>query len=125
MIKEAQGKGRGSWAITSEPPGATIRVGDRVIGKTPLSRAAFAGSFELVFEKPQFKTEKKQVEVQSGQKAQVSVTLTPEEVKVTHRRLSSKSRSPASRAADLAHRHWQRAGSGWRWAAELWYSGSP
>lgn len=83
MIKEAQGKGRGSWAITSEPPGATIRVGDRVIGKTPLSRAAFAGSFELVFEKPQFKTEKKQVEVQSGQKAQVSVTLTPEEAKVT------------------------------------------
>jgi hypothetical protein len=81
MIKEAQAKGRGSWAITSEPPGATIRVGNRVIGKTPLSRAALAGSFELVFEKPEFKTEKKQVEVQAGQKAQVSVTLTPAEVK--------------------------------------------
>lgn len=81
MIKEAQGKGRGSWAITSEPPGATIRVGNRVIGKTPLSRAALAGSFELVFEKQDFKTEKKQVEVQAGQKAQVAVTLTPAEVK--------------------------------------------
>lgn len=81
MIKEAQAKGRGSWAITSEPPGATIRVGNRVIGKTPLSRAALAGSFELVFEKPEFKTETKQVEVQAGQKAQVSVTLTPAEVK--------------------------------------------
>jgi hypothetical protein len=81
MIKEAQAKGRGSWAITSEPPGATIRVGNRVIGKTPLSRAALAGSFELVFEKPEFKSEKKQVEVQAGQKAQVSVTLTPAEVK--------------------------------------------
>jgi hypothetical protein len=81
MIKEAQAKGRGSWAITSEPPGATIRVGNRVIGKTPLNRAALAGSFELIFEKPQFKTEKKQVEVQAGQKAQVAVTLAAEEVK--------------------------------------------
>ena len=77
MIKEAQAKPRGSWAITSEPPGATVRVDNRVIGKTPISRAAFAGSFELIFEKPEFQSERKQVEVQSGQKATVAVTLNP------------------------------------------------
>lgn len=77
MVKEAQAKPRGSWSITSEPPGAAVRVGNRVIGKTPINRPAFAGSFELIFEKPQFKTEKQEVQVQAGQKATVAVTLSP------------------------------------------------
>lgn len=77
MIKEAQAKPRGSWELTSDPPGAEVRVGNRVIGKTPISRAAFAGSFELIFEKPQHQSERKQVEVQAGQKATVAVTLNP------------------------------------------------
>ena len=81
MVKEAQAKPRGSWNITSEPAGATIRVGTRVLGNTPLSRPAFAGSYELVFEKPQFQKETKQVEVQAGQKAEVAVTLNAEVAK--------------------------------------------
>lgn len=77
MIKEAQAKPRGSWSITSDPPGADVRVGDRVIGKTPINRAAFAGSFELIFEKPQYQTDRKSIEVQAGQKATLAVTLNP------------------------------------------------
>lgn len=79
MLREGQSKQRGSVTITSEPPGAEVRDGQRLLGQTPLTRAMFTGTYDLTIKKSDFGVERTQVEIKDGKKATVAVTLVAEE----------------------------------------------
>lgn len=81
MIKEGQGRPRGTLVVTSEPPGAEVKLDTRVVGKTPYSRAAFVGSYELVLEKAEFQTSRTPVEIKEGKPSKYEIKLTAAEVK--------------------------------------------
>lgn len=79
MLREGQSKQRGSVAITSEPSGAEVFHGPRLLGQTPLARAMFTGTYDLTIRKSEFAAERTQVEVKDGKKATLNVTLVAEE----------------------------------------------
>jgi hypothetical protein len=75
MIKEGQGRQRGTLIVSSEPPGAEVKLGSRVVGKTPYSRAAFVGSYELVLEKKEFQISRTDIEIKEGKPAKYELKL--------------------------------------------------
>lgn len=81
MIKEGQGRQRGTLVVMTEPPGAEVKLGTRVVGKTPYSRAAFVGSYELVLEKAEFQTSRTPIEVKEGKPSKYEIKLAAVEVK--------------------------------------------
>jgi len=76
LLKDGQGKPRGTLAVTSEPAGADVKLGTRVLGQTPYSHPMFAGSYEIIVEKPEFQPVRLPVEVKEGKPAQLAATLT-------------------------------------------------
>ena len=71
--------GTGTLAITSDPPGATVRVDGEPVGLTPVTVTTRAGDHMVSFEKTGFLTPADvKVAVQSGGMSPVSRTLVPE-----------------------------------------------
>lgn len=75
LLREGQGRPRGALAITSDPPGAGIKLGTRLLGTTPYTHPTFAGSYEVVLEKSEYQPARLQVEVKEGKQASLAVTL--------------------------------------------------
>ncbi|HRI54570.1 MAG TPA: PEGA domain-containing protein, partial [Pseudomonadota bacterium] len=61
------GRPRGTFAVSSEPAGAEVRVGDRLLGQTPLALAAWTGEYALELQKPGRQPVRQMVRVESGQ----------------------------------------------------------
>lgn len=68
---------RGNLAVSSEPAGAEVRVGDQLLGQTPLARAAWADEYALELRQPGRLPVRQTVRVESGQTASLTVTLLP------------------------------------------------
>lgn len=79
MLREGQSKQRGTLTITSEPPGAEVRDGKRLLGQTPLTRKMFTGTYDLTVRKQEFGEERTRVEIQDGKTETASVTLNASE----------------------------------------------
>ncbi len=73
----------GNLVVTSEPSGATVSVAGAYRGETPLDLDLEPGrEHEVSISKAGHATEKRQVEIVSGESQQVAVTLTPEQGEV-------------------------------------------
>lgn len=68
---------RGNLAVSSEPAGAEVRVGDRLLGQTPLALAAWADEYALELRQPGRQPVRRTVRVEPGQTAALTVTLPP------------------------------------------------
>ena len=66
---------RGNLAVSSEPAGAEVRVGDQLLGQTPLALAAWTGEYALELRQPGRQPVHQAVRVESGQTASLTVTL--------------------------------------------------
>ena len=75
VLKAAWSRGRGSVQITSEPPGALVMVGSRVMGKTPFVRDAFEGSLDLELSLDGFLRSRHTIEVTPGRQTAMAVVL--------------------------------------------------
>ena len=75
-LREAMGRPQGTLRVTSQPPGAQVQLGERTLGKTPLSRPSFAQALELVVQLPGFLPERRRVEVAASGTTEVQVVLT-------------------------------------------------
>lgn len=71
------GRSRGNLAVSSEPAGAEVRVGDRLLGQTPLALAAWTGEYALELRQPGRQPVRQKVRVEPGQTASLTVTLPP------------------------------------------------
>ena len=78
MIKEGQGRARGTLSVTSDPSEADVKLGDRVVGKTPYKHATFVGSYDLVLEKSEYQKSRTSIEVKEGKPTQIELSLKPE-----------------------------------------------
>lgn len=76
-LREAMARPQGTLHVTSQPAGAQVRSGDRVLGKTPLSRPAFAQPLALTVQLPGFAPESRQVVVTALGTTEVQVALKP------------------------------------------------
>ena len=68
---------RGTLAISSEPPGAEVRVGAQALGQTPLSVGAWADEYGLELRQPGRQPVRRTVRIEPGQIATLTVTLPP------------------------------------------------
>ncbi len=75
LFKEGPGRPHGSLLVRSEPPGAEVRKGDRVLGQTPYEHAAYVGAQELTVHRPDYAPETVRIVVQEGKKATADVAL--------------------------------------------------
>lgn len=75
LLKAGHGRPRGTLIIQSDPPGAEVRLGEQVLGRTPFDHAAFIGSYELTVQKQDYATETVRIVVQDGKKAKSLVSL--------------------------------------------------
>ena len=75
VLKAAWNRGRGSVQITSEPPGAVVTLGGRVMGKTPFARDAFDGPLDLELSLDGFLRSRHTIEVAHGRQTAMAVVL--------------------------------------------------
>lgn len=75
VLKAAWNRGRGSVQITSEPPGAVVMLGGRVMGKTPFARDAFDGPLDLELSLDGFLRSRHKIEVAHGRQTALAVVL--------------------------------------------------
>ena len=93
-LREAMGRPQGTLRVTSQPPGAQVRVGERILGKTPLSRPSFAQPLDLKLQLPGYLPERRQVVVAAQGTAEVQVTLKPQPAASTSRSIVLQRRRP-------------------------------
>ncbi len=77
LLKTAANKPRGTLVVSSEPPGATVKLGPRTIGTTPLRRDAFIGPYDLVLDKTGYYPLVSQVLVEDNRELKVERPLVP------------------------------------------------
>lgn len=77
LLKTAANKPRGTLLVSSEPAGATVKLGPRNIGSTPLRRDAFIGPYELVLEKSGYYPLVAQVLVEDNRELKLDRPLIP------------------------------------------------
>lgn len=75
VLKAAWNRGRGSVQITSDPPGAVVTLGGRVMGKTPFARDAFDGPLDLELSLDGFLGSRHTIEVAHGRQTAMTVVL--------------------------------------------------
>ena len=75
VLKAVWSRGRGSVQITSEPPGAMVMLGGRMMGKTPFGREAFEGPLDLELSLDGFLRSRHTIEVAPGRQTAMSVVL--------------------------------------------------
>lgn len=76
LQKPAAAAARGSIELLSTPAGATITLGNKQYGQTPRTLTAEPGTYTFYFSKDGYKDTSKTIEVKSGQKATLNVTMT-------------------------------------------------
>lgn len=67
----------GLVTIASDPRGASIEIGETAIGRTPIEREMWAGSYTLSASRPGYRGERRQLEVRGGQPERVEFDLAP------------------------------------------------
>jgi hypothetical protein len=77
IIGDASLRRRGTLSVRSVPDGAEVYAGDRLLGKTPFTRAAWVGRYDLTFRKPGFAPESAKTEVKDGKTSELDVRLAP------------------------------------------------
>lgn len=66
---------KGVLVVRSTPPGAEVRVGDRLLGRTPLERALWVGRHEIAIGSGPAGPVKRSVEIKEGARAEVDLQL--------------------------------------------------
>ena len=79
LWQKGSGRARGVLAVSSTPPGAELAVDEHVVGTTPYRHPVWAGQHALLLRQPGYAEERTSTNVDSGQTADVSVTLQPVE----------------------------------------------
>ena len=77
IIGDASLRRRGTLTVRSVPDGAEVYAGERLLGKTPFTRAAWVGRYQLSFRKPGFAPEAANTEVSDGKSSELEVGLKP------------------------------------------------
>ncbi len=75
VLKEGKSRARGTLIITSEPSGAEVQRGDRVLGKTPFQHAMFVGKQPLTIKQSDHESASIFVQVEEGKKTTSAVVL--------------------------------------------------
>jgi hypothetical protein len=78
VVATARSRPRGELSLTSVPAGAEVRLGGRVLGTTPLTRAAWAGPYEAEISLPGYQPQRLPFTVSAGEKTALAVTLLAE-----------------------------------------------
>jgi tetratricopeptide (TPR) repeat protein len=78
LLATARSRPRGELSLTSVPAGAEVRLGGRVLGATPLTRAAWAGRYEAELALPGYELQRLPFTVSAGEKTALAVTLLAE-----------------------------------------------
>lgn len=72
---EVAARPRGTIKVRTEPSGADVYLGERSLGKTPLSRVVFGGALELSLRKAEHEPVARRVQIEDGQTVEISETL--------------------------------------------------
>lgn len=75
LLAAALSRPRGTLSITSQPPGAALRLNGEPRGPAPLQQEVFAGTYEVVAERPGYLVGKASLEVLPGQSATAELRL--------------------------------------------------
>lgn len=67
----------GLVTIASDPRGASVEIGELGIGRTPIEREMWAGSYTLSASRPGYRSERRPLEVRGGQPERVEFDLAP------------------------------------------------
>ncbi len=78
LILDSAARTRGVLQVRTDPPGAQLRMHDRVLGVTPYQRASFTGRFEIAIHKPGYDSIRQQIEVAEGRTTEVIVGMAPD-----------------------------------------------
>ena len=121
LILDSAARTRGGLQVRTDPSGAQVYMGNRILGLTPYQRPSFTGRFELVIHKPGYDSVRQQIEVSEGRTTEVIVGMAhdlPEPPPMALRRprqaakraplqcpIPSLTLQPAIRIAKLS-RHW-------------------
>jgi hypothetical protein len=77
IIGDASLRRRGIVSVRSSPDGAEVYAGERLLGKTPFSRATWVGRYDLTIRKPGFAPEVAKTEISDGKTSDLEVRLKP------------------------------------------------
>jgi hypothetical protein len=75
LLAAARARPRGELKVTSQPAGAEVRLGRRLLGKTPLEQLTWAGPLEVEVALPGYESQRLPVTLPAGQAAALAVTL--------------------------------------------------
>lgn len=75
VLGDALGRPRGTLEVHSDPDGAEVLLNDKLLGRTPLKRPMWVGTFPLIIRKEGFVPLHRQVAIAAGQKQTVEVSL--------------------------------------------------
>lgn len=77
IIGDSALRRRGLLSLRSTPDGAEVYAGERLLGETPLQKAAWVGKYDLIFRKKGFAKAEAQTEVFDGKTSELDVQLKP------------------------------------------------
>ncbi len=75
LLQRARARGHGVLQIDTTPPGCEVKLGDRVLGSTPLRRALFVGPAALDISCPGMVSEHRRVDIQAEPPTVLSLSL--------------------------------------------------
>lgn len=75
LLQKAQQRKTGMLEVTSQPPGATVRLNGMRLGQTPLVVTTFAGEHRIEIQKPGFAHYQNEVVVEPGRGAALDAML--------------------------------------------------
>jgi hypothetical protein len=77
LLSTGLGRAHGLVTIASDPRGAEIVLSDAAIGRAPIEREMWAGSYPLQASHPGYRSERRTMEVRGGQPERVEFDLAP------------------------------------------------
>ena len=75
LILDSAARTRGGLQVRTDPSGAQVYMGSRILGVTPYQRPSFTGRFELIIHKPGYDSVRQQIEVSEGRTTEVIVGM--------------------------------------------------
>lgn len=75
LLQDTLTRPRGTISVTSNPPGARVRIDGRWIGMTPLQQEVFSGTRVIEVECEKYVTQQQKVAIESGDTATVQAAL--------------------------------------------------
>lgn len=75
LLLQTLNRPKGTLVVRSTPPGAEVRVGDRLIGRTPVERPMWVGSHEITVGSGPRRTVSKLIEIKAGARAVLDLPL--------------------------------------------------